>query len=89
MGVFDSQIKKLQENLLNKSEQNRILGVKLGRTTIVAKYIAKHADLKCIQDLVEWVEDQQMVIGGRSRKEFLESIKFQKPEETKQLGEKQ
>lgn len=90
MPILDaSGIKRLQENLLGKGAQNRILGVRLGRTLIVGKYIAVHADLKCISNLVEWCEDQQMVIGGRSRKEFLDSIKgMPVAAEEKKLGEK-
>lgn len=76
MGILDSKgLLKLPENLLHKSAQNRITGVKLGRVLIVAKYIAKTACLSCVDDLVEWAEDQQMVIGGRSRKEFAEVVK--------------
>ena len=67
MGILDSAgLIKLQENLL---------GIKLGRVLVVAKYMAKTAMLSCIDDLVQWAEDQQMVIDGRSRKEFAEVIK--------------
>jgi len=76
MGILDSAgILKIQENLLHKSEQNKTEGLRLGRVLLVAKYIAKTACLTCIDDLVSWAEDQQMVIGGRSRKEFAETIK--------------
>jgi len=89
MGILGSTLLiKLQENLLHKSPQNRILGVKLGRVLIVAKYIAKTALLPCIDSLVQWAEDQQMVIGGRSRKEFAETIKNLQLEQTTQSTDK-
>ena len=78
MGIFDSAgLIKLQEHLLNKSEQNRILSVKLSRVLVVAKFTAETADLPCIKALIDWVESGQMVIGGRTRKDFAEVIKGQ------------
>lgn len=66
---------KLPENLLHKSDQNRITGVDLGRVLVVGKYIAYTGRLNCVSIIAGWVEDQQMVIGGRSRKEFADVVK--------------
>ncbi len=89
MGILDSAgIIKLQENLLNKGAQNKIEGLRLSRVLLVAKYEAKTSHLSCINDLVNWAEDMQMVIGGRSRKEFAEAIKGLQLEQSIQSTDK-
>lgn len=89
-GIFDSPVlKRLQENLLGKGAQNRNLSLDGSRINTVAKYVAKASGFDFIADIADWVEDNQMVIGGWSRGQFLESIKGLRLEDTmERFGDK-
>lgn len=90
MGILDSSgIKRLQENLLGKGDQNRALTLDLARTTAVAKYIAMVTGFDFIDRFTNVIEDNQVVIRGWSREQFLKSLENVRPEESTELGEKE
>lgn len=73
-------LRKLQENLLAKGPQNSITNVNLGNYIPIVHMVAKVAELSLLDDYIDWLENQQMVIGGRSRDEFAELAKYSPPE---------
>lgn len=81
MSILESSIlKKLPEWLLAKGDENRVLGKKLGRMTAIVRFHGNKAKLKCLLDLVDYVESNQMVIGGRTREDYKEALKSVPPE---------
>lgn len=87
MDIFENNntfVNDTPEHLLNKSEHNRTLSLRLARWVVIAKYISETADLPCISKIVNWCENNQMVINGRSRKEFADVLKNRIPKEEEQ-----
>lgn len=68
-------VQEIPEHLIKKTEQNRILGLSLARWSVVARYIGEAGDLDCVRKLVEWSENNMMVINGKSRRDFIEGMK--------------
>jgi len=88
MSILDSSpIVKLQERLLGKGDQNKIQGQSLARILLATRAISELANVQCYKDLVSWAEDTQMVVGGRSRLEYLKALESLVPEFKKE-GEK-
>jgi len=88
MSILDGPgLKKLQENLLSKGDQNKIAGLSLSRVLVVANDIQLRTGNESLRKLISLVEDQQMIIGGRSRKEFLTAIENM-PKEIENLVKK-
>lgn len=73
--IDNSPLIRLPENLLRKGAQNRTLGKGLAESTTVGKLCYKLSNLDIINDLVEWIEDNQMVMYNASRDKFAEVIK--------------
>jgi len=81
MGILDSSpIIKLQERLLAKADQNKILGQKLARVILATKVVAEVANIECYKHFISWTEDVQMVVGGRTRLEYLKALDSLVPE---------
>ena len=72
---------KIQERLLSKSAQNRVLNLRLGRVNAIGKCIAQDIQF-CVPEgkpnpigsLIDFVEDNQIVMLGRSRSDFIEAL---------------
>ncbi len=80
-------LRKLQENLLFKSDQNKIMTKRLGLSTTIGKMYATSADIDMYFNLVAWTEDVQMTMLGASRKDFIEVMKdYKEPFENKEGG---
>lgn len=66
---------KLQENLLNKDEQNKIYGVEFAKLAVVGQAIAEIGKVTILKRIIDLAENAQMNVYGVSRKQFMESIK--------------
>lgn len=66
---------KLQENLLDKGNQNRRFDKKLGELIIAMQLIDDSYDIPAIKTLKSACEDVQLCVGGYSRNQFLDAIK--------------
>ncbi len=91
MGILDQAgIQRIQENLISKSPQNGAAGERLSKAMVIARYIALITKSQALDSIIGWVEDQQLVIDGWSRRQFLESLKYSTmPKEEETLGKKE
>lgn len=83
MGILDNQLlKKIQENLLLKADQNKILTKRLGLSTTIGKLYHKNANIQIFGDIVDWTEDVQLNMLGASRHDFIETMKnYREPDD--------
>lgn len=82
MGILDSVgFGKLQEKLLGKSAQNKVVGLKLSKGLVIGR-VFDRAVAFCVPEgkpnpigaPLDDIEDNQINMLGRSRKDYLESI---------------
>lgn len=80
-------LRKLQENLLTKGDQNKVMTKRLGLSTTIGKLYAKAAGIQIYHDTVDWTEDVQINMLGDSKNKFVEVMKdFKEPFENKEGG---
>ncbi len=80
-------LRKLQENLLSKSDQNKIMTKRLGLSTTIGRMYAKAAGIEMYDNLCNWTEDVQINMLGDSKNKFVEVMKdYKEPLENKEGG---
>lgn len=82
MSILGAQLlKKLQENLLLKADQNKILTKRLGLSCTLGRMYHETANIEIYASLVNWTEDVQLNMLGASRQDFIEALKsYKEPE---------
>lgn len=66
---------KLPEHFLSKGDQNGITDLKLQRSLVCAKGINSLYKSDLLEIIIGLIEDGQMKIGGRARREYGEALK--------------
>lgn len=70
----ESLLLKLQEHLLRKGNQNKANTENLAKLAVIGRSIEKNMEVPMYGLLIDMIEDQQLVINGRSRKEYLQAL---------------